>query len=116
MDWKMRSSRRSPGMARPVSRDTRGWGADIEPSNTRAKQLTATTSEAPLEYPAHARVGLAAGGVGFPVSGPRGRVDVSVGGDGERADPRRGQSEVRRGPRVASIFGHHNPTIGRSSD
>ena len=51
-----------------------------------------------LDWPgvnrAHARIGVAAGGAGFPVSGPGGRVDVSVSGNGERANSRRGPMEA----------------------
>jgi hypothetical protein len=83
------------------------------PGNTHAKKLTVRASEAPPEYPAHARVGVAAGGgVGFQVSGPGGRVDVSVSGNGQGANPPRGQSEVRTDPRIASILGNENAGIG----
>jgi hypothetical protein len=68
-----------------------GSGADIEPPNTHAKELTARASEVAFEYPAQANVGGAARcRVGFPVSGPGGRVDVSVSGHGEGANLQRG--------------------------
>src|SRR5688572_20260438 len=89
----------------------------IEFSGPHAKQLTATTSEAPLEYPAHARVGGAARcRLGFPVSRPSGRVDVSISGHGEGANLQRGQCDVRTDPCTASILGDENAGIGRSSD